>query len=36
VCGTDLNTGTCDCEHHAPPSPFDALADLGLEEDGGS
>jgi uncharacterized protein len=36
VCGIDLNTDDCDCERGAPPSPFDALADLDLEEDGGS
>ena len=37
ACGTDLNSGTCDCGQTAPPSPFDALLDLDLEEeDGGS
>jgi uncharacterized protein len=36
VCGTDLNADDCDCPKDAPLSPFDALADLELEEDGGS
>jgi uncharacterized protein len=36
MCGADLNTDSCGCGRGAPPSPFDALADLELEEDGGS
>ena len=27
-CGTDLNTGTCDCEPPAAPGPWDALKNV--------
>lgn len=36
VCGADRNFDECDCTPEAPSSPFDALTDLELEEDGGS
>lgn len=36
VCGADLNLGACGCAAAGPSSPFDALADLDLDEDGGS
>lgn len=36
VCGADRNVNECDCEQPVAASPFDALQDLLLEEDGGS